>query len=348
MAEDKERPVLIKKVKKFAGGHHGGAWKLAYSDFVTAMMAFFLLMWLLGSTTDGDKKGIADYFHNPWKPALSGGRGSGDATSPIHGGGEDLTRSIGQVKRTNTGSRNKSSFSSDDSDGHFNSQRTGTPEIGEEQDETNQFRIDISNLSNAKGKLENLIEQDSGLHQYSGQFNIDITTEGLRVQMVDAENRPMFEVGSTRFEPYALGMISKIAPIIDQLPNHVSIAGHTDSRPYQGGGRSYSNWELSTDRANAARRALIASGVKDNKFMRIVGLADSVPLDSKNPLNPINRRISIIVMNRNTERQLIENSGPMVEIRSNQELPPPFAPAIQISIPSILPPNPMLQPNPKH
>lgn len=331
MADEKERPIIIKKVKKLAGGHHGGAWKLAYSDFVTAMMAFFLLMWLLGSTSEGDRGGIADYFLNPWKPSLRGGSSSGDTTSPIPMSGEDLRYSFGQVKKTNTGALDKKlGMSSEDQTGYFTSQSfgSGTDQIAS-GNEANTLKLEAANLKVAQQKLEQLIENDPRLHEHSGQFNIEITMEGLRVQILDEENRPMFNIGSNQMEGYAVEIMQKIAPIINQLPNHISIIGHTDARPYAGGNRGYSNWELSADRANSARRALVTSGVQENKFMRIVGLADSIPLDRANPLNPINRRISIIVMNLATERKLRENSGPIVEVGTGAKPPSPGVPNLQ-------------------
>lgn len=290
-----ERPIIIKRVKKIAAGSHGGAWKLAYADFVTAMMAFFLLMWLLGSVTAGDLKGIADYFQNPWKPSFIGGRGTGDTTKIISGGGEDLTRSVGQVKRTNAGKQNKTTVTAEEAEGSQNAQ-------------------ELINLQQAKQKLQDMINQNEMLHQYSQQFRIDITTEGLRIQIVDADKRPMFDLGSTQMQPYAVEIMRQISPVIDQLPNRISITGHTDSLPYSGFGRYYSNWELSTDRANAARRALVIGSVHENKFLRVVGLADSVPLNPSDPLDPTNRRISIIVMKRSAEQELIANSGPSVEV----------------------------------
>jgi|GEM_PF-39881 len=334
-----ERPIIIKRVKKIAAGNHGGAWKLAYADFVTAMMAFFLLMWLLGSTTEGDKKGIADFFQNPWKPSLSGGRGSGDATSVIDGGGDDVTRSFGQVKKTNSGTQEYLSVTSEESSGSKNSRKSGAAETPSESEKAAAAEADaeaagagseaetlgagteaeltareVINLRKAKEKLQDLISKSEILHPFSDQFQIDITTEGLRIQVVDEDKRPMFDLGSVRMERYATEIMREIAPIIDQLPNRVSVTGHTDGRPYGGGGRGYSNWELSADRANAARRALVVGGVKEGKFLRVVGLADSIQLDPKDALNPINRRISIIVMKRSAEQQLRDNSGPVVEV----------------------------------
>ena len=357
-----ERPIVIKRVKKVAGGHHGGAWKLAYADFVTAMMAFFLLMWLLGSVTAGDLKGIAEYFQNPWKPSFSGGRGTGDTTKIISGGGEDLTRSVGQVKMTNEGRRDKTTVSAEAAEGVQNAPRAGgsegktsTSEAGAataasklsdpSDTEAELTAQELIVLQQAKQKLQDVINQSEMLHQYSQQFLIDITTEGLRIQIVDEAKRPMFALGSSQMEPYATEIMRQIAPIVDQLPNRISIAGHTDGRPYGGSGRYYSNWELSCDRANAARRALVLGGVHENKFMRVVGLADSVPLNPTDPLDPTNRRISIIVMKRSAEQELINNSGPpvpTVEVGKGAKPPPSGGPVLFPSLP--VQPKPFLSP----
>ena len=334
-----ERPIIIKKVKKHAGGHHGGAWKLAYADFVTAMMAFFLLMWLLGSVTEGDLKGIAEYFQNPWKPSFSGGAGSGEATRVIPGGGEDMVRTAGQVRKTNKGTQDRTVTSADEDEGHLDSRRTGPDQTESTQDkaygqheikdaqdllekmtETAQSKqeqlekqlqiMDAVQLQQMKERLEELVADNEVLGQFKQQLQIDISIEGLRVQLLDEAKRPMFDLASARMLPYAADIIQEVARVIDQLPNHVSITGHTDARPYGGAGRGYSNWELSTDRANAARRALVAGGLDKDKILRVVGLGSSVPLDPKDPFAPMNRRISIIVMNRATEGAVMNASGP--------------------------------------
>lgn len=290
-----KRPIIIKKIKKAAHGAHGGAWKLAYADFVTAMMAFFLLMWLLGSTTRADLQGIAEYFKNPMKVSMSGGSGAGDAESIIQMGGEDLTRSTGQVKMTNEG------------------RKTIT---------TKAVENDTSRLEALKKKLEAAIAKSPVLRQFRNQLKIDITSEGLRIQIVDEAKRPMFELASARLEPYARDILREIAPIINELPNRISILGHTDARAYAGTGSGYSNWELSADRANAARRELVMGGLNGDKLMRVQGLSSSVLYDEKNPLNPINRRISIIVMNRKAEDALRKNSGASLEVGTGQPLQP--------------------------
>jgi chemotaxis protein MotB len=291
--------IIIKKVKKAGHGHHGGAWKLAYADFVTAMMAFFLLMWLLGTTEPSFRQGIADYFKDPWKPSLAGGANTGDATSIIKGGGEDLTQSEVQVKLTNRGKQEAIAEASD-------------------QDSEEELRQDVNHLEQMKEKIERLIETNPLLNQFENQLKIDITTEGLRIQIIDQEKRPMFSTASARMEPYAALIIDQIAPLINELPNRISITGHTDAKPFPGSGQGYTNWELSADRANAARKELIRGGLKEQKIMRVVGLASSVHLDQNNPLHPINRRISIIVMNKQTEEAIV--SGAKLDVSAGTPL----------------------------
>jgi len=281
MAEEGLRPIIVKRVKKGGGGGHGGAWKIAYADFVTAMMAFFLLMWLLGSTTKGDLQGIADYFSTPLRVAMSGGSGSGDATSVIKGGGKDLTRVTGQQRKGQDETPAK----------HFNPDQARA-ELEHE---------DNVRLQKLKEQVEKAIDTNPALKQYKNQLLIDITTEGLRIQIVDEQNRPMFALAKAELEPYTKVILRQLAPLLNSIPNKISLSGHTDATPYSTGEKSYSNWELSADRANASRRELIAGGLDESKILRVVGLASAVPFDTKNPYDPINRRISIIVMNKKTE-----------------------------------------------
>ncbi len=289
MSDDSQRPIVIKRIKKGDGGHHGGAWKIAYADFVTAMMAFFLLMWLLGSTTEGDLKGIAQYFKTPLKVALFGGKGSGDSASIIKGGGQDLTRSTGQVKRADSQVKEKKINLMD-----------AKAVLAHEE---------AKKLAALKSQLEKAIDSDPEMSKFKNQLLIDITSEGLRIQIVDDKNRPMFAMGSTVLQPYARAILDEIGKTLNSVPNKISLSGHTDATPYSGGGRNYSNWELSADRANASRRELIRGGMDGDKVLRVVGLASAVPIDRANPYNPINRRISIIVMNKKTEDAITQDEG---------------------------------------
>ncbi len=278
---DKKPPIIVKRVKKVAGGHHGGAWKIAYADFVTAMMAFFLLMWLLGSTTKGDLEGIAEYFKTPLKVAMQGGSGSGDSSSVIKGGGADLTRKTGQIQRGQTEAPKK------------------TYNLKAAQAELE--RLEVEKLKTLKKRLELAIESNATLRQFKRQLLVDITSEGLRIQIVDEQNRPMFNLASAELQPYTKVILREIGAVLDDVQNRISLSGHTDSIQYANAGRGYSNWELSADRANASRRELIAGGMGEDKMLRVVGLASSVPFQNAAPTDPVNRRISIIVMNKQTE-----------------------------------------------
>jgi len=297
MSDDSQRPIIVKRVRKAAHGHHGGAWKIAYADFVTAMMAFFLLMWLLGSTTKAQREGIAEYFKAPLKISMSGGSGAGDASSVIKGGGMDLSRKTGQVEKTDTPQKKKT--------------------VNLEAARAEQERLERQRLESLKAKLEQLIESNALLKQFKRQLLIDITSEGLRIQIVDEQNRPMFNVGSAVMQPYARQILAEIAKVLNDVPNTISLSGHTDATPYSGGERGYSNWELSADRANAARRELVAGGIAEGKILRVVGLASAVPFDKDNPYNPINRRISIIVMNKRTE-EAVRSDGGKLEVAAEQ------------------------------
>ena len=276
--------IVIRKEEVVEGGHHGGAWKVAYADFVTAMMAFFLLMWLLGSTTDGDKKGIADYFASPLKIALSGGSGSGDSNSVLKGGGESLTSTVGQVKK-----------------GEVEAQRNT---INLHKLKAEQVRAEVSRLEDLKQEIQQKLQSNEKLKDLSSQIRLDMTRDGLRIQIVDDQNRPMFDSGSAVIKPYMRDLLRAIGSVLTEVPNHLTLEGHTDAQPFPGGDRGYSNWELSADRANASRRELIAGGLADDRVLRVQGLASSQPFDEKDPTAPANRRISIIVMNRDAEDRM--------------------------------------------
>ena len=288
MAEEGLRPIVVKKIKKGGGGHHGGAWKIAYADFVTAMMAFFLLMWLLGSTTKGDLNGISEYFKTPLKVAMQGGSGSGDSSSVIQGGGSDLSRRTGQVKMTDDPAQSKT----------YNLDAAKKALEAEER----------SRLQALRARIEMTIDTNAELKKFKEQLLLDFTSEGLRIQIVDLQNRPMFNAGKADLQPYAREILEAIAPALNDVPNKIGLSGHTDSTPYFTE-TGYSNWELSADRANASRRALLHGGLADNKILRVVGLASAAHLDRADPFNPINRRISIIVMNKRTEENVLRDGG---------------------------------------
>ncbi len=298
----KLQPIIIKRVKK--GGHavHGGAWKIAYADFVTAMMAFFLLMWLLGSTTEGDKKGIADYFTTPMKLAMnSTGSGSGDSASVVKGGGQDLSRTTGQVKNGDVEAERRT--------------------INLKALKAEQVRAEIARLEDLMRKVEEKIASNDKLAGMKSQIRLDMTRDGLRIQIIDEEQRPMFDSGSAAVKPYMRELLREIGVVLSEVPNRLTLEGHTDSQKFAAGDRGYSNWELSADRANSSRRELVLGGLTEDRVLRVQGLASSTPFDRNDPAAPTNRRISIIVMNREAEDRVLR---PKAELSADAaEAPPP-------------------------
>ncbi|KIG03620.1 flagellar motor protein MotB [Caballeronia concitans] len=280
--------VVVRRKKKGGshGGHHGGAWKIAYADFVTAMMAFFLLMWLLGSTSKYDKEGIEQYFNTPLS-ALFGNEGGASAhTSIVDGGGKDLSSS-------RPGEANKSQ------------PQPIPPSVAR----ASVAAEDLQRLQQLKQKLTALIENTPALRAFKDQIRIAITSEGLRIEIVDSLKRPMFASGSSKLESYVTTILANIGASLNDVDNRVSIAGHTDAVPYSGSQAGYSNWELSSERANAARRALVTGGMKESKVLQVRGLADVLPLNKNVIDEPTNRRISILVLNKAAELAFFRDGG---------------------------------------
>ena len=263
------RRIIIKRPVR-AAGHHGGGWKIAYADFMTAMMAFFLVMWLLSNSSPKQLQGIAEHFKTPLKVALSGGPASSLSSSVIPGGGAAPTRAQGEAR-----------------------------EAENESDPD-----DVSRLDELKKKLDNMIESSPVLKQFRPQLLIDITPEGLRIQIVDSSNRPMFDRSSAVVVSYMRTILREIGPVLNAQPNKITLSGHTDATQYVQGDKSYSNWELSSDRANASRRELIAGGMQEKKVLRVMGVASSMHLNQDDPFAPINRRISVVVLNHRAQAEI--------------------------------------------
>ena len=291
MAGDSKKlqPIIVKKIKKTAHAAHGGAWKIAYADFVTAMMAFFLLMWLLGSTSEGDKKGLSDYFSAPLKVSMQGGTGAGASMSILPGGGKDLTEKTGQSARGSAEDPMKR-------------------RVAEEAAKAEVARQDARRMANLRARIEAMITNNPKLNEYRSQIRLETTPDGLQIQIVDDQNRPMFDSGSALVKPYMRDILREIGTALNDVENRISLSGHTDSTPYGNGERGYSNWELSADRANASRRELAAAGMPDSKLGRVVGLAASSLLEPQTPTAPINRRITLTVMTREAEARLMGNA----------------------------------------
>ena len=287
---DTKPTVIVRRVKKVqGGGHHGGAWKVAYADFVTAMMAFFMVMWLVGALTTKQREAVSDYFKNPSPlvgtspapaPGMNGPGGASNSMIKL-GGTMELPRAPG------------SEFA----------QKAAAEQTAEERRAQEKQRLEA-----LKQELEEAISKSQALEPFKDQLLLDITPEGLRIQIVDKQNRPMFDLGSARLMPYTKTILLELSHFINQVPNHISISGHTDITAYSTQ-IGYSNWELSADRANAARRALLEGGMDEAKVSRVIGLASSVLFDKTNPQNPINRRISIVVMTKEAEDAALSDSA---------------------------------------
>jgi chemotaxis protein MotB len=298
-----DRPIIIvKRKKKGVEGHYGGAWKVAYADFVTAMMAFFLVMWLVTAVSKEQRAAIFEYFKNPSMEtgksvkAAPGQTGPGGAsTSPINlGGGLDALRSqsrIPDIGATTAVTREQKN-------------EPKKPETVEQARER-VAEAEHKKLETLMVELREAVSKSQALQPFKDQLLLDITPEGIRIQIVDAQNRPMFDVGSARLRDYTQSILKELSPYLSSVPNRISITGHTDIRPYPGQG-GYSNWELSADRANAARRALVNAGMPDEKIARVVGLSSSVLFDRQDPQNPINRRISIVIMTKHAEEEALK------------------------------------------
>lgn len=301
MAEDrhqKEQPIIIKKVKKGGGhGHHGGAWKVAYADFVTAMMAFFIVMWILGQS-DEVKQQVSEYFNDPMAYSIfTGERKSGSV--PI-----DLNLADPKTGRKED--------SKSDQIIKFDKETTDTlfKRIFEKaaMDSTKAANR-VTNVSKEINQmLNNLRNQQPDLQTVLDNIRIEMTKEGLRIELLESSENCFFEIGSAKLSKQADEILKLLASEIGKLPNYVELEGHTDSRGYKGVA-GYTNWDLSTDRANSARKILQSSGFWDGQLTQVTGYADQRLRNPDNPFDMSNRRVSIIVKHISVNQFLPQASG---------------------------------------
>jgi chemotaxis protein MotB len=310
--KDKEKPqlLIVRRVKRgHGGGHHGGAWKVAYADFVTAMMAFFLVMWLVGTSSKVQRGAIAEYFKNP---SMEAGTSMVPSQSMGPGGAANSMIQMSAITTPKSGESGMQLSKPSPSE---------VEKLAREQEK--------KSLEALMQNLKEAIDKSQALQPFKDQLLLDITPDGLRIQIVDKQSRPMFDSGSTTLKPYTGDILRELATFINTVPNKISLSGHTDTAPYSGGD-GYTNWELSSGRANAARRALVGGGMQENKVALVIGLADSVLFDKNDPRNPINRRISIVVMNKAAEKAALESdseSPTASDLESGAATAPPIAAA---------------------
>jgi len=276
--------IIVKKIKKGGHGHHGGAWKVAFADFAVAMMAFFLLLWLIASTTKEEKAGLSEYFSPPTQGLADGSGMSQDLIDM--GGGQKISQG---------------------DDSKDNAQKPRAPS---KEDIQQAAMAEKERLESLMEELKKSIEASQALKPFKDQLLLDITSEGLRIQIVDKENRPMFDSGRAELKGYTKAILHELAKTINTVPNRISLTGHTDAARFVGR-KDYSNWELSADRANASRRELVIGGLATEKIVKVVGLASMVLFNKAEPRHPINRRIAIIVMNKAAEEALFDEGNPV-------------------------------------
>jgi chemotaxis protein MotB len=298
-----ERPIIIiKRIKKVAGGHHGGAWKVAYADFVTAMMAFFLLLWLLNAVTEEQKKGIASYF----RPTLAVQNTSASFTilagqaQPMESmsGGASAQTDLDDPEQADMTQEEPATGEGKQPD----SVKDQPPDPGEgakpvdlAEAAATVAAAEQKQFEQIKNDIKNAIQESPELMELEKNLKIDQTEDGIRIQLLDQEKSSMFPSGSAAMNPRSKELLAKVAEVVRSLPNRIEISGHTDATPYAGG-RDYTNWELSADRANASRRVLVGAGISPDRLQKIEGRADTDPFVASDPFDPENRRISIILL----------------------------------------------------
>ena len=312
-----EKPILIIKKKGHGDhGHHGGAWKVAYADFVTAMMAFFLLLWLLNVTSEEQRLGIANYFMpDSVSRSQSGGGGvlGGVTISP----GEMEKKAAGLVLAIPRAPDASEAETAQDVDGEGKPPERRDPrdpadrvldaskdkdkdgDISERRLKEQLARQEEESFRKAEFELKQAIEDIPDLKQLAENLIVDRTPEGLRIQIVDQGKYSMFPLGSAAPMEHTRKLMNAVARIVQRLPNRISVTGHTDALQFQNNSRNYGNWELSADRANSSRRMLLEAGLPTERINRVIGKAEQEPLFAENPNDPRNRRISIVLLRDN-------------------------------------------------
>ncbi len=297
--------IIIKRVKK--GGHdahHGGAWKVAYADFVTAMMAFFLLLWLLNATTEVQKQGIADYFSPTSLSMSSGGAGGMLGGQTISSPGAMLDRTaVPSISIELKPTSGRSEGDAEEEGGANEKEKSAEQAMAETEMamkklEEQQREAENAQFEETEKEIRQAIEETPDLKELKKHLLIDQTPEGLRIQVIDREGKPMFKAGSATMLERTSALVAKIAVAVKDLPNKVKIAGHTDSTPFRSRKKGYGNWDLSSDRAQASRRVLITGGLDPERIAAVEGRASRDPLLPEDTQSPRNRRISILLLRK--------------------------------------------------
>lgn len=272
MNKSSRQIIIVKKPKKYHHKAHGGSWKIAYADFMTAMMALFLIMWLMVSITPEQRHQLAVYFNNSADiiPSPGSKESYSDSVIPMEEG--DIIKQEGKIP-------------------------------------SYRMNIDADVLSEMKNNIEHLIDTDPRLNNFKSNLLLTINDSGLLIQIIDSQERPMFMIGSKIPENYMTGILQALVPLLNEIPNRLTLTGHTDSLPFANGEYGYSNWELSVDRANTVRQVLLSNGLNNDKVLQVIGVASNMAVDDEDPKQAINRRITILVLTKKKERQAFQDGG---------------------------------------
>jgi chemotaxis protein MotB len=283
MDKFEQQNIIIRRIKKGHEGHHGGAWKVAMADFAMAMMALFLILWLINSSNEEEIAAVAGYFNDP--AAFEDGKKVPSKWVIDLGGSPSVNDNVAVSQSVDP-----------------------TKVLQADEIESAADAIEQARLESMESEFQQKINDSAALSPYKDQIKVDITSEGLRIQVVDKTNRPMFDPGSSRLKYYAEDILYELAPILAAVPNRISITGHTDS---SGSANAWDsgNWELSAGRANSARRALSDAGLDENKIAQVVGMGDKAHFNLDQPGSPINRRIALVVLNKRADRAIASRSG---------------------------------------
>ncbi len=294
-------PIIIKKGKKHHAAHHGGAWKVAYADFVTAMMAFFLLLWLLNATTEEQKQGISNYFAPASPSATKSGSGAplGGLTLSVEGAMQSATSPVGVVLSIPRPAKPDEELDEEDTDDNPfkipEEELLANSGLSEEELRERFAEIEEGEFAKAEKALRQAIKESPELEGFANNLVIDRTPEGMRIQIVDQTQISMFPRGSSAMYRHTKALMEQVSKVIGKLPNRIAITGHTDATKYANPD-GYGNWELSADRANASRRALLDMGLPARRIALVMGKSDREPLIKDNPKDPRNRRIGIVLL----------------------------------------------------
>ncbi len=320
--KDDKAPIIVKKINKVAGGHHGGAWKVAYADFVTAMMAFFLLLWLLSTSSKETLAGLSEYFTPTQGVKDSQGIG-------FEGGATPTTKGISKSMLSQPG---------------LVSGRTPTGMVADNPDNQAQEQSDKDdNLFKQGGDaVTQAFKQDPNVNQYADNVMVSQTPEGLRIDIMDSDKYAMFEKASATLTEHGRLILAKMAQILVKMPNFMAIYGHTDASPAETGRADYTNWELSADRAQTARRFLTKSGIEAERTKKVVGMADRELYTPNEPRGPKNRRIALVML-RGSHILIPDGAVPPASSNGHDGPPPPSPVAVSVA-PAAAPASPAAAP----